>query len=76
MIFSNVSSQRVSSPGGFTTDIALEIWEVNMLSLYMSVDVCFIQSVLATQITHPFLIGFISVAVFTNILIKLLWRES
>ena len=42
----------------------------------MSANVGFQDSTLTTQPTAPFLIDFISVAVLTNILIKLLMGES
>ena len=47
-----------------------------MYGLDMSANVGFQYSTLATETTAPFLIDFISVAVLTNILIKLLMGES
>ena len=54
----------------------MKVWDDGMLGLDVSANVGFQDSSLTTQTTAPFLIDFISVAVLTNILIKLLMGES
>ena len=76
MKFRHVSPQSVSGFGWFSTNITLQIWDDGMFGLDMSANVGFQYSTLATETTAPFLIDFISVAVLTNILIKLLMGES
>ena len=76
MIFRHVSPQSVSGFGWFSTNITLKVWDDGMLGLDVSANVGFQDSTLTTQTTAPFLIDFISVAVLTNILIKLLMGES
>ena len=76
MKFRHVSPQSVSGFGWFSTKITLQVWDDCMFGLDMSANVGFQQSTLATETTAPFLIDFISVAVLTNILIKLLMGES
>ena len=76
MIFRHVSPQSVSGLGWFSTNITLQVSDDGMFGLDVSANVGFQDSTLTTQPTAPFLIDFISVAVLTNILIKLLMGES
>ena len=76
MIFRHMSPKGVSGFGWFSTKITLQVWDPGMYGLDMSANVGFQYSTLATETTAPFLIDFISVAVLTNILIKLLMGES
>ena len=76
MEFRHVSPQSVSGFGWFSTNITLKVWDDGMFRLDMSANVGLQDSTLTTQTTAPFLIDFISVAVLTNILIKLLMGES
>ena len=71
-----MSPQSVSGFGWFSTNITLKVWDDGMLGLDVSANVGFQEGTLPTQTTAPFLIDFISVAVLTNILIKLLMGES
>lgn len=67
--FRHVSPQSVSGFGGFSTNITLKVWDDGMFGLDMSANVGLQHSTLTTQSTAPFLIDFVSVAVFKNILI-------